>query len=88
MGTHAIQVPNNTPCRHCGESAKAPVQRLQASRAFAEAGPAASAETASAEIAGTTGTGFGHDLARLSVRPPTHAADSRTLAPSHSRTPK
>ena len=63
MGTHAIQVPHNTPCRHCGEAAKTPVQRLQASRAFA-------AEAASAETAGTTGTGFGHDLARVSVRPP------------------
>jgi hypothetical protein len=62
MGTHAIQVPGNTPCRHCGEAAKAPVQRLQASHAFAaEAAPAA-AETA--------GAGFGHDFARVSVRPP------------------
>lgn len=76
MGTHAIQVPHNTPCRHCGERASAPVQRLQASRAFA-------AEPASAEVAGTTGAGaeFGHDLARLSVRPPAHDDDSRTLAP-------
>lgn len=67
MGTHAIQVPSHAaPCRHCGEAAaKAPVQRLQASRAFAaEGGPAASAETAGA------GAGFAHDLARISVRAP------------------
>lgn len=82
MGTHAIQVPHNTPCRHCGERASAPVQRLQASRAFA-------AEASPAETAGTdAGAGFGHDLARLSVRPPAGDDDSRTLVPSHSRTLK